>query len=126
VIIVAARASKKQCCEDVMNLPDEMEDALEKKGGWNGLKKLIPVREELAAEAKLFQALSDPIRLQILHSLMVIDLCPCILKEITGLSDSKLSYHLNILEEEGLIRSSPRHRWRIYVMTNLGRSQIRT
>jgi DNA-binding transcriptional ArsR family regulator len=124
--MMAVKASRKQCCEDVMNLPDEMEDALEKKEGLNGLKKLIPVREELAAEAKLFQALSDPIRLQILDSLMIIDLCPCILKEITGLSDSKLSYHLNILEGERLIKSFPRHRWRIYIMTDLGRSQIRT
>jgi ArsR family transcriptional regulator len=102
-----------------------MEEALQRKGGLSGLRKKIPDREELASEARLFQVLSDPIRLQILHSLMVIDLCPCILREITGLSDSKLSYHLNILEEKGLIKSSPRHRWRIYIITELGRSQIK-
>jgi DNA-binding transcriptional ArsR family regulator len=126
VIIMAVRASKKQCCEDALNLPEEMEEALQKKGGLNGIRKMIPDRGELASEARLFQVLSDPIRLQILHSLIVIDLCPCILREITGLSDSKLSYHLNILEEEGLIQSSPRHRWRIYIITEAGRSQIRT
>jgi DNA-binding transcriptional ArsR family regulator len=123
--MVAARASKKQCCEDALNLPDEMEEALQKKGGLNGLRKEIPDREELVSEARLFQVLSDPIRLQILHSLIVTDLCPCILKEITDLSDSKLSYHLNILEEEGLIKSSPRHRWRIYIITELGKSRIK-
>jgi DNA-binding transcriptional ArsR family regulator len=122
---MAAKSSKKECCDDVLNLPEEMKEALQGKGGLNGLRKMIPDRDELASEAKRFQVLSDPIRLQILHSLIVIDLCPCILKEITGLSDSKLSYHLNILEEEGLIRSSPRQRWRIYMITEQGRSQIK-
>jgi ArsR family transcriptional regulator len=101
-----------------------MEEALQKCGGLSGFKKVIPGREELASEAKLFQVLSDPTRLQILHSLTVIDLCPCILREITGLTDSKLSYHLSILEKEGLVKSSPRHRWRIYIITDLGRSLV--
>lgn len=115
------KSSKKECCEDILNLPEEMQEALQKKGGMNSLKELIPSRDGLASEARRFQVLSDPIRLQILHSLTVLDLCPCILKEITGLSDSKLSYHLNILEEEGLIKSSPRKKWRIYIITDQGR-----
>jgi ArsR family transcriptional regulator, arsenate/arsenite/antimonite-responsive transcriptional repressor len=124
VIIVAARASKQECCENALNLPEEMEFALQRKGGLKGLIEMVPNREELTSKGKLYQALSDPIRLQILHSLAIIDLCPCILKEISSLSDSKLSYHLSILEEEGLVISSPRQKWRIYILTELGRSLI--
>jgi len=118
------KTTKKECCTDVLNLPAEMEEALLQRGGMGGLKQLVPDQENLISEAARFQAVSDPIRLQILHSLLVIDLCPCILKEITGLSDSGLSYHLNILEEAGLIVSSPRKKWRIYMLTEKGRSLI--
>jgi ArsR family transcriptional regulator len=121
---MAVKNSKKECCEDALNLPEEMDEAVQKVGGLRALKERIPHRDQLASEAKLFQSLSDPIRLQILHSLTIVDLCPCVLKEVTGLSDSKLSYHLNILEEEGLIRSSPRKRWRIYMITEKGRAQV--
>jgi DNA-binding transcriptional ArsR family regulator len=116
--------SVSECCKDAMNLPEEMQESLDKIGGLKGLRDRVPDRKGLEAEARLFQVLSDPNRLQILHSLLCCDLCPCILKEITGLTDSKLSYHLNILEEEKLIRSMPRQRWRIYEITKLGRSQI--
>ena len=122
---MASNVSKKGCCDSVLNLPEEMGEALKAVGGLTSLKGRIPDREDLSSEGRLHQAMSDPIRLQIIHSLAVIDLCPCILKEITGLSDSKLSYHLNILEGEGLIKSSPRQRWRIYILTDLGRAQIK-
>ena len=124
--VSARKAARKECCTDVRNLPDEMEAALSSAGGMGGLKGRVPAREELAKEAALFQALSDPIRLQIMHSLVIADLCPCLLKEITGLTDSKLSYHLGILEGSGLIASSPRQRWRIYALTGLGRSQFKS
>jgi DNA-binding transcriptional ArsR family regulator len=124
--MVAARKAAKKCCTDIRNLPDEMEAALASAGGMDGLKGRVPAREELAKEAALFQALSDPIRLQIMHSLMIVDLCPCLLKEITGLTDSKLSYHLGILESNDLIASSSRQRWRIYALTELGRSQLKS
>jgi ArsR family transcriptional regulator len=52
-------------------------------------------------------------------------LCPCLLKEITELSDSKLSYHLNILEKVKLIESFSQKKWRIYVLTELGKSWMK-
>jgi len=124
--MAAKRAKKNECCRDMSNLPEEMEIAVGQRGGLDGLKDLVPEREDLVAEAKTFQALSEPIRLQIMHALLVIDLCPCLLKEITGLSDSKLSYHLNILEEARLITSLPRKKWRIYALTDQGRTWIKT
>lgn len=121
---MAPKRTSKECCKDVMNLPEEMEAALQQQGGLEVLKKRVPDKEELASEAERFQAVSDPIRLQIMHALMEIDLCPCLLKEITELTDSGLSYHLSILEEAGLISSSSRKRWRVYVLTDKGRKLI--
>lgn len=118
------KSSRKTCCSDVKNLPEEMDEAIRLKGGMDRLKELVPDRTKLGPEADFFHALSDPIRLQILHALLVLDLCPCVLKELTDLSDSKLSYHLNILEKAGLIISSPRKKWRIYMLTENGRSLI--
>lgn len=118
------RTVKKECCIDVMNLPDEMQEVVDKKGGLAGLKKLIPNRESLATESIMFHVLSDPIRLQIMHALRISDLCPCILIELTGLSNSKLSYHLSILEGAKLITSSQKKKWRIYMLTDAGREWL--
>ena len=119
---MSTKCSKGQECYDAMNLPEEMEEALRERGGLAHLRSLIPDKECLLQEAKLFQSLSEPIRLQIIHSLSLCDLCPCILKELTGMSDSKLSYHLNILEKAGLITYAPHKKWRIYRLTERGSS----
>ena len=70
--------------------------------------------------AERHQALSDPVRLRVLWALSKADLCPCILKQITELSDSKLSYHLSVLEKSGLISSRRTRNWMIYSITPLG------
>ncbi len=123
---MAKKAKKDQCCADLMSLPEEMEAAVRQRGGLEELKSLVPKRESLASDAELFQALSEPIRLQILHALLETALCPCLLKEITGLSNSKLSYHLSTLEEAQLITSSPRKKWRIYMLTEKGKYWVKT
>lgn len=120
----AKRTVKKECCIDVMNLPDEMQEVVDKKGGLARLKKLIPNRESLVTESSMFHVLSDPIRLQIMHALKISDLCPCLLIELTGLSNSKLSYHLSILEGAKLITSSQKKKWRIYMLTDAGREWL--
>jgi DNA-binding transcriptional ArsR family regulator len=119
------KMKKAACCVGVLNLPAEMEVAVRQRGGLEGLKSHVPERKSLASEAELFHALSEPIRLQIMHALLLTDLCPCVLKEITGLSNSKLSYHLSALEEAYLITSSPRKKWRIYMLTEKGRFWIK-
>ena len=85
---------------------------------------MFQTKRNLPPRQMRFQAVSDPIRLQIMHALLIIDLCPCLLKEITELTDSGLSYHLSILEEANLISSSSRKRWRVYVLTDKGRKLI--
>jgi DNA-binding transcriptional ArsR family regulator len=111
----------QECCSNSTNLPTEMTEILCSNGGLDRVKRQTPDKVELSSKVKLFKALSDPIRLQILSALSASDLCPCILKEITELSDSKLSYHLNILEDAHLISYSPRSKWRIYSLTSSGK-----
>lgn len=119
------RTVKKECCIDVLNLPDEMQEVVDSKGGLAGLKKLIPDRNSLVMESSMFHVLSDPTRLQIMHALKIADLCPCLLSELTGLSNSKLSYHLSILEGAKLIASSQKKKWRIYMLTEAGREWLK-
>lgn len=116
---------KNECCTNSKNLPEEMEAAIRHQGGMERIKDLIPSKESFTVISNVLNATSNPIRLQIMHSLKMVDLCPCLLKDITELSNSKLNYHLNILEEAGIITSSPRKRWRIYMLTDLGKSLIK-
>lgn len=114
------------CC--VVNgkprLPEEMEVRLEGAGGLGRVTERIPPADLLEKEASLHRALAETTRLKIIHSLAQCDLCPCVLKEITQLTDSKLSYHLGVLEEAGLIESYPVRKWRVYVLTAAGREKV--
>jgi DNA-binding transcriptional ArsR family regulator len=118
-----AEADGEVCC--VVNgkprLPGELEVRLESAGGLESVLESIPPPDRLKMEAGMHRALADPTRLRILHSLSRCDLCPCVLKEVTRLTDSKLSYHLSVLEQAGLIESYPLRKWRIYVLTETGR-----
>jgi ArsR family transcriptional regulator, arsenate/arsenite/antimonite-responsive transcriptional repressor len=65
-----------------------------------------------------FQALSDPLRLQVLELLQEQELCVCDLRDRVDVSQSKLSFHLKILREAGLARSRQEGRW-VYYSLNL-------
>lgn len=64
--------------------------------------------------------MADHTRLRILWALSNMDLCPCVLTVIAGVSDSKLSYHLKVLESARLIKSRRTRSWRIYSITEEG------
>lgn len=110
--------------EGVLNLPPELDLVVRRQGGLCVLTGRIPKAESFEYEATRFKALSAPVRLQIMHALVVADLCPSILKNITGISDSKLSYHLDILESAGFVAHIQRQKWRIYAITLDGRKAI--
>ncbi len=120
------RIAKDGCCvgADLPNIPPEVKDSLCKVGGLDKVIAAIPTSSTLEEEGATHAALSDPSRLHILHALRQCDQCPCLLKEITHLSDSKLSYHLGVLEEAGLIESAAVRRWRIYTLTVKGRAYL--
>ena len=73
----------------------------------------------------IHHALSDPVRLRILHLVGVQPLCVCVIKACIGIADSKLSYHLTILKKAGLIEGSQQGNWIIYSITDTGRENLR-
>ncbi len=65
-----------------------------------------------------FQALSEPLRVQILDLLRTKELCVCDLCEALKATQSRLSFHLKVLKEAGLVRSRQEGRW-VYYSLNL-------
>jgi ArsR family transcriptional regulator len=75
----------------------------------------LPSEAEIALIAKTAKALSDRIRLQMLYLLRQReDLCTCEFEELLGLSQSKVSYHLNVLLQAGLVIRENRGTWSHY------------
>lgn len=107
-----------------MKVPGAVERCIEESGGLAKLESVLPTREELRNQARLFHALSDEIRLKIITVLAEIPSCVCVLKEVTGMSDSRLSYHLNLLREVGLIGSVREKNWIIYNLTDKGKEIV--
>ncbi len=65
-----------------------------------------------------FHALSEPVRMKVLEKLRDQELCVGELCEIFQIKQSKLSFHLRVLKEAGLVRTRPEGRW-IYYSLNL-------
>jgi ArsR family transcriptional regulator len=103
-----------------MPIPQEVSDSLEAVGGVHGLLGRLPAPAEIERASRIHHALSEPLRLRILHALAVQPLCVCVIKEIAGVADSKLSYHLNQLKKAGLIAGEQQGSWIIYHLTPLG------
>jgi len=102
-------------------LPEEVSEAISEIGGLDRLLNAIKP-DEIKAQATLHRILSDTTRLTILQAIKQCDLCPCVLKVSMSISDSRLSYHLTVLEKAGLIRSYKKKNWKIYSITEKGRS----
>ncbi len=103
-----------------MNVPDFLQEKLEAHGGIEGIVRSLPDSAELERKSRIYHALSDPTRLKILYLLSVEPLCVCLIKKATEMPDSKLSYHLNVLKESGLIVGERRKNWIIYRLTEDG------
>lgn len=105
-------------------LPQEVAEGLVGVGGLEGLRAGLPEESVIRALAERHQALSDVHRLSIMYLLKGSELCPCVLKDLTGLSDSKLSYHLGILERAGMVAWRQNKNWRVYSLTELGNGSL--
>lgn len=76
---------------------------------------LIGVEPITAARARLMlKALAEPIRLQLIEVLGEGERCVCELTGELGLAQSKLSFHLKVLKEAGLITPREDGRWVYY------------
>ena len=62
----------------------------------------------------LFHALSDETRLAILRMLRGGELCVCELQDELGAAQSRLSFHLRVLKDAGLVSDRREGRWSYY------------
>lgn len=80
--------------------------------------ELLP-QAQLASVAGIIKALSDPIRLQMVYVLTQLDdVCTCEFEELLGLAQSKVSYHLKILLEAGIVSREEYRTWSHYRLAN--------
>ena len=63
---------------------------------------------------EMLKALAEPLRLQIIESLSAGEKCVCDLMEEIELAQSKISFHLKVLKEAGLITDRQSGRWVYY------------
>jgi ArsR family transcriptional regulator, arsenate/arsenite/antimonite-responsive transcriptional repressor len=117
--------SKRISDEKEKEIPEQIQKELEELGGYEALAERIPSARELDKESRIYHALSDPLRLTILYLLRDQPLCVCVINRFMHLAGSKLSYHLNILKESGLIEGEYHGNWIIYSLTEAAREFIR-
>ena len=68
-------------------------------------------------ELNLFKALSDETRLRIMVLLVERELCVCQLEWALGLTQAKVSRHLNVLRNGGLVKDRREGLWIFYSLT---------
>ncbi len=70
--------------------------------------------------AKVFKALSDPVRLRIYHFIASNpggSVCTCHMPKIFGITQPTLSYHLKRLVKAGLVKRTKRGKWARFTIT---------
>ncbi len=90
-------------------------------GGLEGLVALLPDEEATAGLREFHRLCADDHRLRILAMLGVRPLCACIICEVLGVAKSKLSYHLKLLAEGGMITGTAKGTFIVYELTEYGR-----
>ena len=69
---------------------------------------------DLSRAAQLFHALSDETRLAVLEMLRPGERCVCELQDELDAAQSRLSFHLKVLREAGLVADRREGRWAYY------------
>ena len=75
---------------------------------------------DTARAARLFHALSDETRLSILECLRSCERCVCELTDHLEAAQSRLSFHLRVLKEVGLVTDRREGRWMYYTLNPEG------
>jgi ArsR family transcriptional regulator, arsenate/arsenite/antimonite-responsive transcriptional repressor len=78
----------------------------------------MPTRTRLDADraARLFHALSDRTRLSILERLRLGERCVCEMTDALDAAQSRLSFHLKVLKDAGLVNDRRDGRWMYYTL----------
>jgi ArsR family transcriptional regulator, arsenate/arsenite/antimonite-responsive transcriptional repressor len=71
---------------------------------------------DTSRSARLFHALSDETRLSILQRLRLGERCVCDLTDALDAAQSRLSFHLKVLKDAGLVTDRRDGRWMYYTL----------
>jgi ArsR family transcriptional regulator len=78
-------------------------------------KQLFPFRQDsMTRVARWFHALSDETRLQLLDCISECEQCVCDLTDLLQTGQSRLSFHLKILKDAGILKDRREGRWVYY------------
>jgi ArsR family transcriptional regulator len=78
-------------------------------------KSFFPLREDtLRQTARWFHALGDETRLRIIDRLSEGEQCVCELTDLLETGQSRLSFHLKILKDVGILKDRREGRWVYY------------
>lgn len=108
---------KQPCCSTI---PPEALDTIAGQGGLEGIISVLPDEETTLRIRAFHHACADGHRIKILEMLRIQPLCACIIREVLGITKSKLSYHLKILQEAGMIMGTAKGTWIVYALTEYG------
>ncbi len=75
---------------------------------------MTATKPDLARAAELFHALSDDTRLDIIEMLRDGERCVCDLQSDLDAAQSRLSFHLQVLKDAGLVSDRREGRWSYY------------
>ena len=75
-------------------------------------------------DAKVFKALSDENRLQILCQLSRTEKCACVLLDTLNISQPTLSHHMRILVDAGLVVGRKEGKWMHYSLSKDARERV--
>jgi ArsR family transcriptional regulator, arsenate/arsenite/antimonite-responsive transcriptional repressor len=75
-------------------------------------------RLDTGLSARLFHALSDETRLSILQRLRFGERCVCDLTDALDAAQSRLSFHLKVLKDAGLVTDRREGRWMYYTLNS--------
>jgi ArsR family transcriptional regulator len=76
----------------------------------------IATEKNTARTAQVFNALSDPARIEIIQILLDGEHCVCDLQAHLESAQSRLSYHLKVLKDAGLVTDRREGRWSYYTL----------
>ena len=75
---------------------------------------MTAAQQDLTSTARLFQALSDETRLAVVQRLRDGERCVCDLMDEVDAAQSRLSFHLKVLRDAGIVDCRREGRWAYY------------
>jgi ArsR family transcriptional regulator len=87
-------------------------------------KEVMMTLKQRDKSVSLFHALSDPTRLMIMALLQDGEQCVCDLTEALKTTQSRLSFHLKVLKDAGVINDRPEGRWIYYSLNADGLEEL--